>query len=95
MRCGRWGRATPVRETLPDGLAVDGGTRTIVTPDGRPGVVFSQAGRSTLVVQNEAGWSTFAAPDGTVVDAIAVGDRVYAILGTDPLSTRLWSARLA
>src|SRR3712207_9023685 len=55
----------------PGGLLVDGGTRTILTVDGRPGVVFSAAGRSTLVIKNQTGWSTFAAPDGTVVDAIA------------------------
>jgi hypothetical protein len=88
------GTGEPVREPLPGGLAVDGGTRTILTAAGRPGVVFSQSGRSTLVVQNGTGWSTFAAPDGTVVDAIAVGDRVYAIFGADPLVTRLWSAEL-
>ena len=88
------GAGEPVRQPLPGGLAVDGGTRTILTAEGRPGVIFSQAGRSMLVVQNETGWSTFAAPDGTVRDAIAVGDRVYAILGADPLATRLWSARL-
>ena len=88
------GPGEPVGMSLPDGLAVDGGTRTILTADGRPGVVFSLAGRSTLVVENQAGWSTFAAPDGTVVDAIAIGDRVYAILGTDQSSTRLWTASL-
>jgi hypothetical protein len=88
------GTGEPLRERLPGGLAVDGGTRTILTGDGRPGVVFSLAGRTTLVVRNETGWTTFAAPDGTVVDAIAVADRVYAVVGSDPLITRLWSARL-
>ena len=84
----------PVRQSLPDGLTVDGGTRTILTTDGRPGVSFSLAGRSTLVVKNQTGWSTFAAPDGTVVDAIAVEDRIYAIVGPDTLTTRLWTAQL-
>jgi hypothetical protein len=83
----------PARKSLPDGLTVDGGTRTVLT-GGRPGVVFSQAGHSSLVVETEAGWSMFAAPDGTVVDAIAVGDRLYVILGADPLTTRLWTAQL-
>lgn len=88
------GPGEPVRQSLPDGLAVDGGTRTILIADGRPGVVFSLAGRSTIVVENQTGWSTSAAPDGTVVDAIANGDRVYAILDTDGESTRLWTASL-
>jgi hypothetical protein len=87
------GAGEPVRESLPDGL-VDGGTRTVLTADGRPGVVFSAAGRSTLVIQNRNGWSRFAAPDGTVVDAIAVDDRVYVILGAEPLTTRLWTVQL-
>jgi hypothetical protein len=89
------GPGEPVRESLPGGLLVDGGTRTILTVDGRPGVVFSAAGRSTLVIKNQTGWSTFAAPDGTVVDAIAVGDRVYAILGAEDRTTRLWTVQLS
>ena len=88
------GAGEPVRESLPAGLPVDGGTRTVLTADGRPGVVFSKAGRSMLVVKSQAGWSTFAAPDGTVVDAIAVGDRVYVILGADAASSRLWTVPL-
>ena len=36
------GTGEPVREPLPGGLPVDGGTRTLLTADGRPGVVFSQ-----------------------------------------------------
>jgi hypothetical protein len=88
------GGGEPVREPLPGDLPVEGGTQTLLTADGRPGVVFSQGGRSTLAVKSETGWSTFAAPDGTVRDAIAVGDRVYAILGADPLATRLWTAQL-
>jgi hypothetical protein len=88
------GAGEPVREPLPGGLAVDGGTQTLLTADGRPGVVFSHGGRSTLAVKSETGWSIFAAPDGTVRDAIAVGDRVYLVLGADPLATRLWTAQL-
>ena len=88
------GTGEPVGMFLPDAMAVDGGTQTILTAAGRPGVVFSLARRSTLVVENQTGWSTFAAPDGTVVDAIAVGDRVYVIVGADPLATRLWTAQL-
>jgi hypothetical protein len=89
------GSGEPVRESLPSGLLVDGGTRTVVTADGRPGVVFSRAGRSTLVIQNQTGWSTFAAPDGTVLDAITFGDRVYLILGADAATTRLWTVPLS
>ena len=88
------GAGEPVRKSLPDGLMVDGGTRTVLTGGGRPGVVFSQAGRSMLAVEKDTGWSTFAAPDGTVVNAIAVGDRVYVIVGVDQLTTRLWTAEL-
>ena len=88
------GAGEPVREPLPGGQSVDGGARTVLTADGRPGVVFSAAGRSTLVIRNETGWSSLAAPDGTVVDAIAVGDRVYVIAGADPPATRLWTARV-
>ena len=88
------GAGEPVRQPLPDGLMVDSKTRTVLTDGRRPGVVFSHEGRSMLAVENESGWSTFAAPDGTVVDAIAVGDRVYAIVGADPLVTRLWTAQL-
>ena len=89
------GSGDPVRKPLPDGLMVDGGTRTVLTAGGRPGVVFSQAGHTSLVVETEVGWSTFAAPDSTVRDAIALGDRVYAILGADPRKTRLWTASLS
>ena len=88
------GAGEPVREPLPGGQAVDGGARTVLTADGRLGVVFSATGRSTLVIRNETGWSSLAAPDGTVVDAIAVGDRVYVIAGADPPATRLWTARV-
>jgi hypothetical protein len=90
----RMGAGQTVREALPNGLPVDDGTKMLITGDGRPGVVFSQARHSTLLVRNATGWSTFAAPDGTVVDAVAIGDRVYAILGSDPLVTRLWTASL-
>jgi hypothetical protein len=85
----------PVRESLPGGLPVEGGTQTLLTPDGRPGVVFSKGARSTLAVKSATGWSTFAAPDGTVRDATAVGDQVYLIVGADPLATRLWSVQLS
>jgi hypothetical protein len=90
------GTDRPVRESLPDGLQVDGGTRTVLTAGGRrPGVVFSAAGHSTLAIENETGWSTYPAPDGTVVDAITVGNRVYLILAADAATTRLWTAPLS
>jgi hypothetical protein len=81
----------PARETtLPAApIDVDGpGPRTIIV-GGRPGVLFSHAGASRLLLQNGSGWRTLTAPDGPVRDAVVIGHRLYAIVGAD-----LWSAEL-
>jgi len=72
---------------------VDGpGPRAIVV-QGRPGVLSSSGGRTTLLLQGEGGWTRLAGPDGTVQDATVLGDRLYAAIG-DGAGTRLWVARL-
>ncbi len=83
------------RETaLPDQpIDVTGpGPRAIVV-QGRPGVLVSREGKSTLLLSGEHGWTSIAAPDGTVQDATMLGDRLYAVLG-DGRSSRLWVAAL-
>jgi hypothetical protein len=88
----RIGPGDPVRETaLPLApIDVDGpGPRTILV-GGRPGVLYSHAGTSRLLRPAGSGWRTLTAPDGRVRDAVLIGHRLYAIVGTD-----LWSAELA
>ena len=91
----RVGGGQPVREALPGGLPADGETRALITADGHPGVLFSQAGHGRLVIEDKTGWSTFPTPDGTVVDAIVTGNRIFVILAADAGTTRLWSAVLS
>jgi hypothetical protein len=72
---------------------VDGpGPRTILS-QGRPGVLSSQGGKTTLLLQEEGGWTTIAGPDGTLQDATVLGGRLYALIG-DGTHTRLWVATL-
>jgi hypothetical protein len=88
----RIGPGDPVRETaLPVApIDVDGpGPRTMLVR-GRPGVLFSHAGTSRLLRPDGSGWRTLTAPGGRVRDAVLIGHRLYAIVGTD-----LWSAELA
>ena len=54
---------------------------------GRPGVLFSDAGASRLLLPEGSGWRMLTAPDGPVRDAVMIGNRLYAIVGTD-----LWAA---
>lgn len=68
------------------------GPRTFVL-QGRPGVLSSTGGKTTLLIQDEGGWTTVPGPDGTVFDAVVRGDRLYAIIGGDT-ETRLWVASL-
>ena len=86
---------TAARETaLPaQPIDVDGPGPRAVVVQGRPGVLVSQEGKTTLLLSGEGGWTTIAAPDGTVQDATVLGDRLYAVLG-DGRSSRLWVAAL-
>lgn len=74
-------------------VEVDGpGPRAIVA-QGRPGVLSSSGGKTTLLLLGDGGWTTIAGPDGTVQDASVRGDRLYAAIG-DGVQTRLWVAPL-
>jgi hypothetical protein len=82
--------------TLPSlEIDTDGpGPRTVISGD-RPGVLFSHAGSTRLVVSDgQNSWQTFTAPAGSVLDATTVGDRLYAIIGSDD-GVGLWTTDLA
>jgi hypothetical protein len=82
--------------TLPSmKIDTDGpGPRTVVSGD-RPGILFSHAGDTRLVVSDgDGGWQRFTAPGGSVLDATTVGDSLYAIIRTDD-AVGLWTADLA
>jgi hypothetical protein len=86
---------TAARETaLPaQPIDVEGPGPRAVVVQGRPGVLVSREGKTTLMLSGEDGWTTVAAPDGTVQDATVLGDRLYAVLG-DGRTSRLWVAPL-
>jgi hypothetical protein len=88
---------TATRESTLPSLEIDTdgpGPRTIMTGD-RPGVVFSYAGTTSLVLSDgHDGWQTFTAPSGSVLDATTVGDRLYAIIRSDD-GVGLWTTDLA
>jgi hypothetical protein len=89
--------ATATRDsTLPSmEIDTDGHGPVTVLSDGRPGVLFSHAGYTRLLVSDSHnGWQTFTAPAGSVLDATTVGDRLYAIIRTDD-AVGLWTADLA
>jgi hypothetical protein len=70
------------------------GPRTVLS-GGRPGILFSHAGSTRLLVSDgHNGWQIFTAPAGSVLDATTVGDRLYAIIRTDD-AVGLWTADLA
>ena len=70
------------------------GPRTVISGD-RPGVLFSHAGDTRLVVSDgHNGWQMFTAPGGSVLDATTVGDRLYAILRSDD-GVGLWVADIS
>jgi hypothetical protein len=82
--------------TLPSmKIDTDGpGPRTVVSGD-RPGILFSHAGDTRLVVSDgDGGWQRFTAPGDSVLDATTVGDSLYAIIRTDD-AVGLWTADLA
>lgn len=80
----------PVMEIDTDGP----GPRTVLSGD-RPGVLFSHAGNTRLLVSDgNNGWQVFTAPDGAVLDATTVGDRLYAIIRIDG-AVGLWTTDLA
>jgi hypothetical protein len=67
--------------------------RTVISGD-RAGVLFSHAGNTRLLLSDgHNGWQIFTAPDGAVLDATTVGDRLYAIIRTDG-AVGLWTTDL-
>jgi hypothetical protein len=81
--------------TLPSlEIDTDGpGPRTIMSGD-RPGVVFSHAGSTRLLLNDgQDGWQIFTAPSGSVLDATTVADRLYAIIRSGD-GVGLWTADL-
>ena len=89
--------ATAMRDsTLPSmDIDTDGpGPRTVLWSE-RPGVLFSHAGSTRLLVKDSAnGWQTFGAPAGSVLGATSVGDRLYAIIRVGD-SVGLWTTDLS
>jgi hypothetical protein len=82
--------------TLPSvEINTDGpGPRTVIS-GGQPGILFSHADSTRLLVSDgHNGWQIFTAPAGSVLDATTVGDRLYAIIRTDD-TVGLWTADLA
>ena len=82
--------------TLPSlEIDTDGpGPRTVMSDD-RPGVVFSHAGSTRLLLSDgHDGWQIFTAPSGLVLDATAVGGRLYAIIRSDNV-VGLWTTDLS
>jgi hypothetical protein len=70
------------------------GPRTVLWGD-RPGVLFSHAGSTRLVVSDGPNsWQTFTAPAGSVLDATTVDDRLYAIIRSDD-AVSLWTTDLS
>ena len=88
---------TPSRDsTLPSmKIDTDGpGPRTVLSGD-RPGVLFSHAGSTRLLLSDSQGdWQVFTAPAGSVLDATTVDDRLYAIIRSDD-GVSLWTTELA
>ena len=92
----RHGGTATRNSTLPSlEIDTDGpGPRTIMSDD-RPGVVFSHARSTRLVLSDgQNGWQIFTAPPGSVLDAATVGDRLYAIIRSDD-GVGLWTADLS
>jgi hypothetical protein len=82
--------------TLPSlEIDTDGpGPRTILSGK-QPGVIFSYNGNTRLLLHDsQNGWQAFAAPAGSVLDAISVADRLYAIIKIND-SVGLWATDLA
>ena len=70
------------------------GARTILSGD-QPGVIFSYNGKTRLLVHDsQNGWQAFAAPAGSVLDAMSVADRLYAIIKIND-GVGLWATDLA
>jgi hypothetical protein len=89
--------ATATRDSTLPSMEIDTnghGPITVLSGD-RPGVLFSHAGSTRLLVSDSHnGWQTFTAPAGPVLEATTVGDRLYAIIRTDD-AVGLWTADLA
>jgi hypothetical protein len=88
---------TATREATLPSMQIDSdgsGPRTVISGD-LPGVLFSHAGSTRLLVSDgHNGWQIFTAPAGSVLDATTVGDRLYAIIRTDD-AVGLWAADFA
>ena len=81
--------------TLPSmKIDTDGpGPRTVLLGD-RPGVIFSDAGGTRLLLSDSKdGWQIFTALAGSVLDATTIGDRLYAIIRGDD-GVGLWTTVL-
>ena len=77
--------------TLPQTpIDIDGPGPRMIIVGGSPGVLFSHTGVNRLLLQGGSGWRTLTAPDGSVRDAVMIGNRLYAIVGAD-----LWFVELA
>jgi hypothetical protein len=88
--------ATATRDATLPSLKIDTdgpGPRTVLSGD-RHGVIFSDADATRLLLSDsKAGWQSFTAPAGSVLDATTVGDRLYAIMrGND--GVELWTTDL-
>jgi hypothetical protein len=82
--------------TLPSfEIDTDGpGRRTVLSGD-QPAMLFSHGSNTRLLVRDgRNSWQTFGAPAGSLLDAAAVGDRLYAIIRVDDM-VALWTTDLA
>lgn len=91
----RDGTGAAARETaLPaQPIDVDGPGPRVIVVQGRPAVLSSTGGKTTLQLSDERGWTSIPAPDGPVQDATVVAARLYAVVGEGP-SARLWVTAL-
>jgi hypothetical protein len=89
--------AVAARDSTLPSMAIDTdgpGPRTVLLGD-RPGVIFSHAGSTHLLLSDSHdGWQTFTAPAGSVLDAAIVDDRLYTIIRSDN-GVELWTTSLA
>jgi hypothetical protein len=91
------GTGTASRDSTFPSMKIDTdgpGPRTVLS-GGRPGVLFSHAGNTRLVLSDgHNSWQTFTAPAGSLLDATTVDDRLYAIVRSDD-GVSLWTTDLA
>ena len=69
------------------------GPKTVIIAAQQPAVIFSRSGKTRLLVHDSHnGWQAFAAPDGSVLDAATVDNRLYAIIKIND-TVGLWVTR--